>query len=301
MSAPSPAPDPLVPEALPWQEPWRARGRTALAGRIHLLRVFTQSELKDKYRGTWLGDVWGYVRPLTRFSVYFLVIGVLLGLTRRVENFPIYIFSGVFVVQYFTTSLVSGTKSLAKHSAVLRKVNVPPETIPVASVVASFVRQRPTMIVLVIMTLLYGWRPNDLVALPAALAGVALLTVFVAGAVLVSSVANMYVKDTQFAIETIVMLAYWASPVIYPWNLVSERFGEGSLLTTAYLSNPVTIAMYWVRVAFWDPTVTLAQGDTALPPLPVLPQVISVALSLTLLVVGIWLVRRTEHRIASRI
>jgi len=282
-----------------WRESWRTGGVTSVLLNPQVLGVFVRSELRDKYRGTWLGGVWSYARPLTRFFVYFIVIGVLFNFSKRYPNFPVYIFCGIVVVQYFATALVSGTRSLAKHQGMLRRVNIPSENIPIASVVASFVRQRQSMIILVIATALTGWRPVRLSGIPYAIGGAVILTVFVSGLVLIFSVANMYVKDTQYAVETIVMMARWASPVIYPWTLVPDRFGP--VITTIYLSNPVTVAMFGLRAAFWEPTVDKKVWTHALPPLPLLPLTLSVVISIVTFAVGVWVMHRAEHRVASRI
>lgn len=284
----------------PWREPWRTGGLSSMLQHPRILWLFTQNELKDKYRGTWLGSLWAYAFPIMRFVVYFFVVGVLFGLHRKVVNFPVYIFCGVVTIQYFTTSLNTGTRSLSRNSSMLRRVNVPTESIPMAAVLASLIRLRPAATILLVAAVATGWRPLDVVYLPYAVAGMALLTVFVVGLVLISSVANMYVRDTQFAVEAVIMLAYWASPVIYPWTMVQQRFGDG-WLTTAYLSNPVTVGMTGIRSAFWQPTTDPALLQASTPTLPLLPVVIAVAISVAALVLGLALVRRTEHRVASRV
>lgn len=292
--------NPEVADEPAWREPWRTGGIIAVARHPRVLWLFARGEMRDRYRGTWLGGLWDYMRPLTRFFVYFVVIGILLEISKSVDNFGVYIFSGIVTVQLFASALVSGTRSLAKHSSLLRRVNVPRENIPIATVLASFLRQRPAVIILVIATVLTGWRPNHLAALPFAVAGVLLLGLFVSGLSLITSVANMYVRDTQYAVETLVMLTRWASPVLYPWTLVSQQFGDG-WVTTLYLSNPVTIAMIGIRQAFWAPTVSAANVSETMPPVPTLPVVLSVLLSLSTFALGLWLVRRTEHRVASRL
>lgn len=291
---------PDVTAAPPWREPWRTGGPLALVRRPQIVWLLAQGELRNKYRGTWLGGAWEYVRPLTRFFVYFVVIGILLEISKRVDNYGVYVFSGVVTVQFFASALVSGTRSLAKHGSLLRRVNVPREALPIATVLAALIRQRPAVIILALAAVATGWRPNHLAAVPQLVAGVIMLMVFVSGLALITSVANMYIKDTQHAVDTLVTLTRYGSPVIYPWTLVSDKYGVDSLITTIYLSNPVTVAMYGIRAFFWEPTVS-AEAAAELPPIPPLPLALSVVISLGTLAFGLWLVRRTEHRVASRI
>lgn len=308
MTATEPVRTPPDDELPPWREPWRNGGVVAVFRNPRLVWQFVRAEGRDKYRGTLLGGLWAYSKPLTRFLVYFLVIGVLLGLSRRVLNFPVYIFSGVVVLQYFTASLTSGTKSLAKETSLLRRVNIAREFIPLSMVLANVRRLRPAMIILVGAALLTGWRPRHVAGFPEAIGGMILLMVFVSGLVMITSVANMYVRDTRYAVESVIMVASWASPTIYPWNLIAERFGEHSWISYLYLSNPVTIAMFGMRSAFWESTVPLRPTgfpDDPLEPsgvlaLPLIPVLMSIGIALMTFLVGVLVMRKHQHSLLLR-
>jgi len=312
LTATDPVRTPPDDELEPWREPWRTGGVLAVLRNPRLLWQFVRAEGRDKYRGTLLGGLWAYSKPLTRFLVYFLVIGVLLGLSRRVENFPVYIFSGVVVLQFFTSSLTSGTKSLARQTSLMRRVNVAREYIPLSMVLANVRRLRPAMIILVAAGLITGWRPRHVAGFPEAIAGMVLLVVFVSGLVMITSVANMYVRDTRYAVESVILVASWASPTIYPWNLIAERFGEHSWISYLYLSNPVTVAMTGMRAAFWEPTVPLAPTgapgefpDDPLAPggvlsLPLVPVLMSIAVALATFLLGVLVMRKHQHNLLLR-
>jgi ABC-2 type transport system permease protein len=280
-----------------WREPWRTGGLSTVLANPHVLGVLVGGEIRYRYHGTWLGGFWSYARPLSLFFVYYFVIGVLLGFSRY-PNFGIYVFCGMLVLQLFSSALVDGTRSLAKNQGLLRRVNIPSENIPIAAVIAGFVKQRPSMLILLVATVLTGWRPIHVTALPYAVGGLVILTIFTSGLVLITSVANMYVKDIQYAVETIVLLVRWGSPTIYPAALVLAKFGYPFYLV--YMSNPVTVAMVGLRMAFWEPTVPQSAW-TKIPPLPLASLLIAMAISGATFVVGVWLMHRTEHRVASRI
>ncbi len=293
-----------------WRQPWQTGGLGAIVREPRLLLIFTRAEMRNRYQGTLLGNAWDYVRPLTMFFVYYVVIGVLLGVTKSVPNFGIYIFSGVVVVQVFASAVQGGTKSLSRNAGLIRRVNVPRQVIPLASVLAAFLRSRPSVIILVVAAVIAGWHPNHLSALPYLIGGLTMLALFVSGVTMITSVVNMYVRDTQYAIESMILLVRWASPVVYPWSLVPQRFGLHSLITTIYFSNPVTVALSAVRTAVWEPTVsqsqwhalqTSASGAGRMPVIPLLPLILSVMITLATFGSGLWMIHRTEHRVASRV
>jgi ABC-2 type transport system permease protein len=283
------------PTALPpLREPWRTGG---LLGVLRHPAVLWEAALADRrrdYDGTVLGWVWAFIKPLTRLMVYVLVIGVLLGLSRRVDNFAIYIFDGLVCVLFFTTALTKGTKTLAKNGGTVRRLGRPLELYPTASVLSSLLQMREPFIVMVVAAVVEGWTP-DVPRLLMAAAAVFMLTTYLVGLAMIVGVGYVYVKDTLQVVGIITMLASWASPLIYPWTLISERFGEDSLITTIYLSNPVTVTVFAVRSAFWERTVS-----DPLPPIPATPVIVAIVVSLLTLLLGQLVLHRTRHRVIQR-
>lgn len=281
------------------REPWRVgRGPLVLWRDRSLLQALTWRLRVGRYQGTVLGRVWDFIDPIVMFTVYFLVIGVLLGLSRSVENFPLYIFSGLVTVQLFNSSLTQSTTVLTRSRVLLRRVAMPPQLLTASQVWNSMLNIGPALLILLIASIgfgiVYGYNPHPETFLMA-LGGVVLLMAFVLGLGLVLGTADVFIRDTRHVVSVITTLTRWVSPVIYPWTLVPEKFGDG-ILTTLYLSNPVTIAIFGVREAFWFPTV-----ETGLPPIPLPSVVIGVALTVGVLVLGFVLQAVYRDRIVQRL
>lgn len=281
------------------REPWRVgRGPFVLWRDRSLLYGLTRRLRVARYQGTVLGRVWDFIDPIVMFSVYFLVIGVLLGLSRSVENFPLYIFSGLVTVQLFNSALTQSTTVLTRSRILLRRVAIPPQLLTASQVWNSMLNIGPALLILLIASIgfgiIYGYEPHAETFLIAA-GGVVLLVAFTLGLGLVLGVADVFIRDTRHVVSVITTLTRWVSPVIYPWTLVPEKLGDG-LLTTLYLSNPITIAMFGVREAFWAPTV-----ETGLPPIPLQSVIIGVLLTVLVLGLGFALQGRYRDRIVQRL
>src|SRR5690606_8582768 len=82
--------------------PGRGRGLLDLFRYRYLLKVLIGKTTSLRYRNSVLGWFWSYVRPTVQFLVYYLVVGQVLGLQKRVEDFPLYLFSGIVVVNLFS-------------------------------------------------------------------------------------------------------------------------------------------------------------------------------------------------------
>ena len=73
--------------------------------------------------------------------------------------------------------------------------------------------------------------------------------------------ANVYFRDAENLVDLLLMVATWASPVLYGWTQV--RAALGPTFTFFYLMNPITIAVECFHYAFWFPTT---DGTAELPP-----------------------------------
>ena len=80
--------------------------------RRYLLRLLVQREISARYQGSFLGLVWSYINPLSQLFIFWFVMGKIVGLGAKVENFPIHVFAGLIVVQFFIETFNAGTRSI---------------------------------------------------------------------------------------------------------------------------------------------------------------------------------------------
>ena len=231
--------------------------------RRYLLRLLVSKELKARYSGSVLGMLWSYVKPAVRFAMYFLVMGIILEMDRRAENFAIHLFAGMVLVHYFTETFSSGTRSIVKNRALVQKMALPREMFPVASMLVSAYHTFPQVLILLGGALLTGWTP-DVIGLAAGLLGLAIIGVFGMALALLFSAANVFFRDFQNIVETFSVFVTWSVPMIYPFALVKDRFG-GTLVESIYLASPIAESVLLFQRAFWvrttsDPAATMADN-----------------------------------------
>ena len=287
------------PSAPALREPWRiSGGPLALWRDRSLLWGLIRGNRLGRHQGTVLGATWDFIDPIVQFTVYFLVIGVLLGLSRSVENFPLYIFSGLITVQVFNTGLGQATTVFTRGRVLVRRVPVPLAMLTASRVGTALISTWPALLILLLASagfgVVYGYNPEPRY-IPIAIGGILLLVAFTFGLGLVFGVANVFIRDTRHVVGVITTLSRWAVPVIYPWTLVPEKFGDG-LVTTLYLANPVTIAVFGIREAVWFPTV-----DEGLPPIPLPSVMIGIAMTIGVLALGFYLSWRYHDRVVQRL
>ncbi len=220
-----------------------------IIGQRELLALLVRRELKARYKDSTLGFLWSLLRPLTTLIVYYVAIGKFLGAARSIPEFAIYIFTGLITWQLFQEIVTSGTASIVGNSGLVKKVYLPREVFPLAAVGAAIFNFVTQIIVLGAAILVSGSIPSGsrLLYIPLSI-GVVLVYATAFGLVLAA--VNVYLRDVQYLVEISMTILFWASPVVYSWQLVSGSL-NGSWLEDVYLANPVTLAVLGMQRALW--------------------------------------------------
>ncbi|GAA3154292.1 ABC transporter permease [Blastococcus jejuensis] len=220
---------------------------------IHRYRELTtllvRRELRARYKNSSLGFVWSLVKPVAQLIIYFVVIGQFLGAARAIPEFAIFVFSGLTMWALFNETVSGGAGSIVANSGLIKKVYLPREVFPLSTVGAAIFNFGIQFLVLVAGTLIAGSFPwsQRLVYVPVA---VALVLVFGTALALLLSAINVYLRDVQHLMEIVILILFWASPIVYSYAYVTS-FLEGSWLEELYLSNPVTLAILAFQRGMW--------------------------------------------------
>jgi ABC-2 type transport system permease protein len=231
--------------------PGRGAGLFDVLRRRFLLRLLVRKELRVRYRGSVLGLAWSYVKPAVQFVVYYFVLGVFLQLNRAVDSFGVYLFCGIVLINFFGEAFGNATRSVVGNSPLVKKIYLPRELFPVASVLVAGVHFVPQFVVLLVGAVITGYTPS-LVSLAAGLLGLAVFVVMALGLGLLFAAVNVLFRDFENIVDLLLIILTWASPVLYPWTTVRDALGDG-LLLQVYLANPLTIGVSLFQRAFWYP------------------------------------------------
>ena len=217
-------------------------------GRREMLDLMIRRDLKARYKDSSLGFMWSLVRPLTQLAIYYVVLGQFLGAARGIPDFAIYVFTGLTAYTLFSEIVLGGAGSIVNNSGLVKKIYLPREIFPLASVGSALFNFGIQLAILLLATLVFGvfpWHAEILYFFP----GLALLLVYGAGLALVLSAANVFLRDIQYLSEVVVMLLMWASPIVYSWTMVKENVSP--LVLEIYTNNPITLAVMGFQKAFW--------------------------------------------------
>jgi len=282
--------------------PGVGRGLSDVVRARFLLKLLVRKELKVRYRGSVLGLLWSYVKPGVQFIVFYIALGVFLGLEQSstnksgLPNYAIYLFSGIILINFFTEALGNASRSIVGNGGLIKKIYLPRQLFPVASVWVSAVHFFPQLVILLVACLFSGWHPS-FVQILAAVAGFIIVALLATGLGLLFGAANVYFRDSENFVDMLLMIATWASPVMYSWTMVQHKLGE--TWYTLYQINPITIAVETFHYSFWLPTT---DGSAGIPPhLLTLWIPVGLLVSAAVLIWGQLTFRRLEGRFAQEL
>lgn len=281
----------------PLAPPTSGQGLLEVFRRRYLLRLLVRREISVRYSGSFLGLIWSYINPLTQLFIYWFVMGKIIG--RGGENFAVHVFSALVVVHFFTETFNAGTRSIVRNKSLVRRMAMPREMFPVASMLVSLFHVGPQLVILTITCLFYGWAPDPAGVGAAALALAIIMTLGTALALLFS-VANVYFRDFSSFVNILTNFVRFGVPMIYPYTLVAERFGGH---TELYLANPIADAVLLMQRAFWVGT-TKHPDEVAVTNLPdhlFTRGFIALGAALVILVAAQLIFSRFENKIPERL
>jgi ABC-2 type transport system permease protein len=224
-----------------------ARAREILRHR-EVIANLTGKELKVKYKSTALGVVWSMLNPALYLVVFFVVFTVFLR--SGVPNFAVYLVSGLLAYTMYSTGFQGATISVVDNSPLVTKVAFPREILPLATIGASLVNFFYQFIVLLgfLIVIRYPFLGVNLFLVPAA---VAVLLLFTTAVGMGTAALNVRYRDTGHLVELALLAWFWMTPIVYPVNLVLDRFGVGSLPAQLYLANPLANVTLAMQRAIW--------------------------------------------------
>lgn len=283
---------PTTPEA-GFATPGANHGLLSVFSYRYLLALLVKKEVSVRYRGSVLGWLWSFAKPLAQFLVLWVALGIIVRVGGEIELYPVYLFAGMILVNFFIEAFSNGTRSLVDNAELIKKIYLPRELFPIASTIVAIVNFLPQVLVLLVVTMFIGWQPMWQTPVAFLLATI-IIAVLATGLAMLFGAINVSFRDAQNFVDLITMTALWASPVLYSMSLVEGPAPDWLLVL--YQLNPVTPAVELMHLAFWAPvTSDPASHDSMLS----IFTLIAFLSSLLVLFIGQLVFRRLEGRFAQ--
>jgi lipopolysaccharide transport system permease protein len=202
-----------------------------LVGYRDLLYTLTLFRLTVRYKQSILGWIWAALQPLAMMMIYSLVFSRGARVRSDGVPYPLFVFSALLPWIFFSGAVSNAINGLVSYSNLLTKLYFPREIIPLSYVFAALVDFAIAWSILSGLMVYYrvalSWRTLY------ALLVLAILIAFTSATALFLSSIQVRFRDVGAALPLVFQLGVFATPVVYPIDLVPARFQR------LYLLNPV--------------------------------------------------------------
>lgn len=257
-----------------------------------LLWNLTLRELKQRYRGSFLGWAWSMLNPLSHMLILTFVFGVAFGITARVGDpsgidiYGFYVLSGIIPWGFFSLVCMLGLQSITSNASLVRKVAFPRETLVLSQVFFSFVQFSIEMAIVCVALALAG--SAIYLYVPIAFILMVTLGVFATGIALMLSVGSVYFRDLGYLWSIINQVWFYSTPVIYDPARFDGRVNDTVISILHW--NPPAVYLRALRHSLYDGRF------------PGFADVLyCITVSVVSLVVGLRVFRRFSRRIAEEL
>jgi teichoic acid transport system permease protein len=239
-------------------------------------------EVRSTHQDTFLGNLWHLANPMLSVAVYYLVFGVMLDISRGIDNYILFLMVGIFTFNLTSRCVLGGATSIAANQGLMRSIRFPRALLPFSVIMSKLYTFAFELTVLAAVALATGEgiAPRWLL-LPAI---VLLHSSLNLGGALVAARLNDSFRDIQQIIPFVFRLLIYVSGVLFPLEqfLTPER--AGNVLPTLIRLNPLIGIIDMYRYVFLG--LPVYDGDL----------IKGVAGSVALLVFGFLFFRTAESR-----
>lgn len=220
----------------------------SLWDRRDFIKADASSKAMNKGRDTFLGKLWIVLDPLFQVGLYAIIFGVVLGVSRGMDNFVGFLTIGVIFFRLCTRGFATGIGAIQKSKALISSFQFPRAAVPISITLKEFLDALAPAGVAVAMALLLqidkGIPWTIILVIPILL----LISLFCLGICLFVARATAFVPDLRTPINLINRGLFFVSGVFFSL----ERFQNHPALEAVMRANPVYQYLTAVRTCVLD-------------------------------------------------
>ena len=198
----------------------------------YLLKEIVKRDIKGRFAGSVAGTFWTLLNPFFNIIVYIILFSLVLRINVTIEetgtdSFAVYFLTGYFPWLLFSDGLNRSVGILLDQSNLITKVVFPVELLPASTVITAFVTNILGMLIFFLYLIYLGYFNITwgliLLYIPVQMLMTLGISYFLSG-------LCIFIRDTREILGIILMVWFYATPILYPISLIPEEFHVYRLL-----------------------------------------------------------------------
>jgi len=184
----------------------------------YYLRLLIKRDFITKYRKSVLGVVWSVLHPLLMMIVMTFAFQQLFRV--EIENFPVYVFSGQLIFNFFSESTTLAMNSVIVGEGVIKKIYVPKYMFPLSRVISSLVNLLFSFVTFLLVFTFTGaqfYWTMLLVPIP-----FIFIFVFSLGIAMLLASLAVFFRDLTYLYGVLMQLLFFMTPIMYPVDIIPQ-------------------------------------------------------------------------------
>ena len=215
-----------------------------------LLLLFVRRDFVSVYKQTVLGPIWFFIQPIITAITFSIIFGNLSGISTDGLPQILFYMCGITLWNYFSDTLLKTSDTFTANASIFGKVYFPRLVVPLSIVLSNLIKFG-IQFLLFILVWIYYLLKSDVVHPNSAILFVPVLIILMgflglSFGIIISSITTKY-RDLKFLISFGVQLLMYASPIVFPLSLVTEKYPQYKIYL---LANPITSIIEAFKYAF---------------------------------------------------
>ncbi|MBA2611413.1 MAG: ABC transporter permease [Bacteroidetes bacterium] len=229
---------------------WYSLGLSQILRFKDLLFLFVRRDFVSIYKQTILGPIWFFIQPVITALTYVVIFGLLADIPTDGVAPLLFYMCGITLWNYFSDTLSKTADTFTSNASIFGKVYFPRMIVPLSVVLSNLVKFAIQFALFIAVWIYYLITDNSVHPTKALLLVPVLILLMgflgLGFGIIITSMTTKY-RDLKFLVTFGVQLLMYASPIVFPLSLVSEKYPQYKLLL---LANPITSIVEAFKYAF---------------------------------------------------
>lgn len=213
-----------------------------------LLLLLVRRDFVSVYKQTILGPLWMIIQPILTTLTFIVIFSRIAGITTDGLPPVLFYLSGITFWTYFADCLTKTSNTFLANAAIFGKVYFPRLVVPASILVSNLFKFGIQLVLFLSVWLWYFFTGDQVRPHFEYLFLFPFLMIILAGlssaiGILISSLTTKY-RDLSFLLSFGVQLLMYATPIVYPLSIVSEKY------RWLILANPLTSVLEAFKYIF---------------------------------------------------